>query len=619
MCGISGILSNDVPHAKNCVWQMNAAQEHRGPDADGIWTDDQHLVLGHRRLSIIDTDERANQPFVVSSLPLVMVFNGEVYNYLELRDEIGDQYRFRTNSDTETVYASFLLWGREALRKFNGMFAIALWDQRDQSLLLARDRLGIKPLYFATPNNGVVFASEIRAILKSGLVERRFNRLCLSEFLRYQTVHSPRTLVESVEQVEAGTAVIFRNQEVQKWKWWDLKEGTKIWTGDRQELQKSVRSLLQDSVNLRMRSDVPFGAFLSGGIDSSAIVGLMAESTNQAVRTFSVTFDEGKFDESSYSRMIAKRFHTKHEEIRLSPSHFLDQIPEAMAAIDHPSGDGPNTYIVSKSTRDAGITVALSGLGGDELFAGYPVFKRSLWLNRFGFVSHFPRFFRKLCGSVIRLKKGTGQRKLASLVERGYFDVAHSYPVSRQVFLDDELDQLLAYEANNDLVADEFKQVLNGQVFGKLSQVSVGELQTYMQHVLLRDTDQMSMSRSLEIRVPFLDHRLVELVLGVSDNLKYPTSPKKLLIDSLDGLLPTEIINRPKMGFTLPWESWMRNELQEFCQESLANLECIADLNMDSIRQMWGDFLQPGPQAKTWSRIWVLVSLGSWLKLNSIN
>ena len=357
MCGITGIHGRGDSAALTATHNMTAALAHRGPDAEGHWTDEQQVVLGHRRLSILDTSEGANQPMESACGRYVIAFNGEVYNYVELRTELTD-YPFRTSGDTEVVLAALKAWGTDALSRFNGMFAFALWDRQEERLLLARDRMGIKPLYLFQSDNQLLWASEVRALLASERIPRRLDRGGLVDFLRYQTVHGPGTLIEGVEMLPAGHLLWADDNEVTVEPWWDAAtagrthaEAGEPWTYAAAPAQQRVRELLMDSVRLRMRSDVPFGAFLSGGIDSSAVVALMTEVGDRRVSTFNVAFQEDAFDESQYARVIAEKFNTEHHEIRLSVDDFLEAVPDALAATDHPSGDGPNTYVVSQATK----------------------------------------------------------------------------------------------------------------------------------------------------------------------------------------------------------------------------------------------------------------------------
>ena len=340
-----------------------------------------------------------------------------------------------------------------------------------------------------------------------------------------------------------------------------------------------------------MIADVPFGAFLSGGIDSSAIVGLMSKISEKKIKTFTISFDESDFSESKYAKIIATKFNTEHHDIKLSPIDFLKEIPAALSSIDHPGGDAINTYLVSKATKKEGVTVALSGIGGDELFAGYDVFKRMTELQKKSWVNSMPLFFRKSAGYFIqKSKKSVAGNKIEELLNQSTINFKSAYPLNRSVFTQKELNKLI----NN---SSPFKQI-NAIVSEVpqiekhlLSAVSVAEITTYLQTVLLRDADQMSMAMALEIREPFLDYQLIDFVLGINDEKKYPHTPKKLLVDSLGDLLPSEIINRKKMGFTLPWQIWLKKDLKSFCEKNITEFSNYDFCNKDGILNLWKKFL----------------------------
>lgn len=621
MCGINGIIGTEtIENPKAVIEQMNRALAHRGPDADGVFLE-HGIALGHRRLSIIDLSDDANQPFHSFDGKHTIVFNGEIYNYPELRAEIGD-YPWRSGGDTEVILAAYRKWGSDFLHRLNGMFAFALWDNDRRSLLVARDRLGIKPLYYAKAGNGgIVFSSEIRALLESGLVKRSINRDGLADYLRYQTVHAPNTIVDGVEMLLPGHRIVATDSEMHIDAWYDLPGSVEPVIHDRQRVLTRVRELLTDAVALRMRADVDFGAFLSGGIDSSAIVGLMASVSERPINTFNVSFREDEFSEAEHARTIAQRFNTRHTEIELTADRFLELVPDALNALDHPSGDGPNTYVVSKVTREEGVKMALSGLGGDELFAGYGIFKQSVQMLDKRWVMSFPKFARKMAGGALQLAKpGIASWKATEVILQDYLDLEHAYPISRLTLPNPLIKGLLNNSklppnAVRKYLEHELSPARPGFELPYLSQVSLAEIGSYMQNVLLRDTDQMSMAHALEVRVPFLDHRLVRYVLGVPDPYKYPHTPKKLLTDALGELLPSSIIDRKKMGFTLPWEHWMRNQLKPFCETALEHLKNRPEFNAEHIDRLWSRFLHRDRMI-TWSRVWHLVVLGYWLEKN---
>lgn len=645
MCGISGIVSFDKAEAyESSVLQMNDALAHRGPNAQGIWKN-HHVVLGHRRLSIIDLSAAGNQPMGSADGRFVLVYNGEIFNYRELREELSE-YPFATRTDSEVIIAAYLRWGMDCMHHFNGMFAFALWDNQTQKLFLVRDRLGVKPLYYYMDGQKLVFASEIRSILASGVVSRKLDEKALVDYLRYQTVHAPNTIIRDIKMLMPGqfmlvqntsgpvrntgnkretTVISFAKYQVSFGFYWKTGESNTITQSpqgkSKHEIEEDIQDLLSKAVERRLVADVPFGAFLSGGIDSSILVGLMAGILNQPVNTFSVTFTEKRYSESTYSRMIAKKFNTRHNEIQLTPDDFLGMLPAALHSMDHPSGDGPNTWVVSKVTKDAGITMALSGLGGDELFAGYGYFKRLYRLHQHRYLAKFPNVLKQVPVQLLGLaSQSASVFKMKEILQLPSWNLVDSYPISRMVLPDERIVQLLAEQ---ELPPNAVQLIVGNQCNVKynshfLSAISCAEMNTYMQNVLLRDTDQMSMAHALEVRVPFLDYALVEYVLQVRDSIKYPESPKQLLVASVKDLLPEGFNQRPKMGFTLPWTYWMQNELKSFCESRLQWLAKFEYFNSMELKLKWERFLANDPLI-TWSRIWALVALGDWLKTNDIN
>jgi asparagine synthase (glutamine-hydrolysing) len=628
MCGLNGFISDrhSTEQKKEIVQKMNLCLSHRGPDNDGVWINDE-ASFGHRRLSIIDLSAEANQPFFSNDKRYVIIYNGELYNYKELKLELQraahgskDQpYFFKTNTDTEVVLAAFIRYGTKCLQLFNGMYAFAIYDVVEKKLTIARDRLGVKPLYYYYGDEGLLFSSEIRPIIHSKVKTFSLNKDVLAEYAMYQTVLAPNTIIKGVKVLLPGNYLEYQSNKATITEYYSLNKFS-VANNDISYLEtcNKVNELLTLSVQRRLVADVPFGAFLSGGIDSSAIVGLMSKVSAEKIQTFNISFDESEFSESKYARLIAEKFNTQHHEIKLTPGDFLKQLPEALAAMDHPSGDGPNTYVVSKATKQAGVTMALSGIGGDELFAGYDVFKRIAELQKKAWLNALPTFSRKAVGFAIKKRKKTvAGNKIEELLGQKKIDFNSAYPLSRSVFTQKELSKLMK-DANG------FKQIhaIVSQVpqikEHLLSAVSISEINTYLQNVLLRDADQMSMAVALEVREPFLDYKLVDFVLGINDERKYPHTPKKLLIDSLGDLLPGEIVNRPKMGFTLPWQSWLKNDLKTFCEKNILEFSEYDFCNKTEIQNLWQRFLNNDTNVK-WSRIWHLVVLNNWIKENNIS
>lgn len=622
MCGIAGIFHfNTQPAEKETIQRMTWAMAHRGPDADSTFVEGQ-IALGHRRLSIIDLSDAANQPFTDNSGRYVIVFNGELYNFTDVKALLGD-YPFKTNSDTEVLVAAYAKWGIECVHQFKGMFAFAVWDKLEKELTLVRDRLGVKPLYYYKDNDHFIFASEIRSILSSGNVKRSIDKAALQELFSYQSIGYPLSAIEDIGQLEAGSFIKVRNGHIDKKVYWDIttNHNGDFNFDDPGATKKRIRELLTRSVERRLVSDVPIGAFLSGGIDSSAVVGLMAEAGGNSPSTFTIGFTEKQFDESEYAATIAKKFNTRHTNIELKPTVFLDELENAMDAMDIPSADGINTYVVSKAIRNAGITVALSGVGGDELFAGYPFFKQYLQLQNKRNFYKGTGLLRKM-GAVLLGGNSNRKQRMQQIIAAPSPDIEYTYPVSRQILSPALIRELTTF--NNFKTSDTalFRQLSSKhasvEAFPLLSQVSLADYLGYTQHTLLKDTDQMSMAVALEVREPFFDHELIEFVLAIPDRLKFPVYPKSLLVESLGDLLPGEIVHRKKQGFVFPWNEWMKKELRSFCEKRLQRLGQRSFINDKALNHYWQRFLKNDPAVR-WPELWIFVVLEHWMEKNNVN
>ena len=657
MCGIAGILvsSRSFEHdllpaeggrlaAHEALERMVQGLRHRGPNGDGIAPADRGrpstVVLGHTRLAILDLSPAGQQPMCDPVTGNSITYNGEIYNYRELRGELevkregagGGDAGWRSRTDTEVILKGYARWGRDCLERLRGMFAFAIWDASQQMLFLARDRLGIKPLYYYAGNGFFLFASEVRALLASGLVPRRLDPVALWEYLGYQSVPAPRTLIQGIHTLPPGAWLTVDTAGTMcEGRYWDLLEhaSPEARSATAAESRRRVGELLREAVAMHLVSDVPLGAFLSGGIDSSAIVALMREA-GQVPQTFSVVFAESRYDEARYARQVATHFATDHTEIPLTQQDLLDQLPEALAAMDQPSGDGVNTYMVSRAVRSAGVTVALSGLGGDEFFGGYPSFARLGHMARFLHLwGYTPASLRTLTAKAVSHLGGASvaAAKVAALVESDG-TLSSLFPVLRQVLSGPQRRTLLTEPWLQRLgeVQDPYVQLLQKAYAraswgGLLGRISYAEGRTYMHDVLLRDTDQMSMAHALEVRVPLLDHTLVAYLMGLPDAYKRSNgTPKRLLVESLDGLLPDEIVHRPKQGFTLPFELWMRGALRRFCEKRLSpeRLGARGIFQPDQVQELWHAFLA-GRREVSWSRLWILVVLEEWLECNDVN
>jgi asparagine synthase (glutamine-hydrolysing) len=614
MCGISGIIyfKQPYPNTQAIVGKMTSAMAHRGPNAEGIFVKD-NVGLGHRRLSIIDLSTGANQPFSDASGRYHMVFNGEMYNYEAVKAELGN-VNWRTTSDTEVLVEAWAKWGIKCVDKFKGMFSFAIWDEADKSLHIVRDRLGVKPLYFFRNDDFLIFASEIRSILASGIVPKKINQHALYDYLSFQSFPSPHAVIENIHQLEAGHYLSIKGNAVEDKTYWSITKPTVQYDySNGEEIRKNIYNFLLKAVEQRLVSDVPIGAFLSGGIDSSAVVALMSKISSTAPATFNVSFDEKEYDESQFAEIIARKYHTDHHQISLKPTAMLDELTNALNAMDTPSGDGINTYVVSKAVKNAGITVALSGIGGDELFAGYPFFERYYRLNqkRSAWNATYP--VRRLASSFLN-----DSSKWKQMLQTKTSEISEVYPVLRQVVSPGNIKNLFKYSADNDRVS--MKQMLAHQGrdiadFPLLSQVSIADLLGYTQNTLLKDTDQMSMGVALEVREPFFDHEMIEYVLGIPDELKFPAYPKKLLVESLGDLLPPEIVHRKKQGFVMPWAHWLKKDLHAFCSERIESLCDRNWINGKALGQLWKSF-NDGDTSVKWMDVWLFVVLEYWIAKN---
>lgn len=628
MCGIAGILTEnpelDLPHA---LRQMRDALRHRGPDDEG-WQElnlpgGLRLGLAHTRLSIIDVTCAGHQPMHDPASDSWIAYNGEVYNHHQIRRQL-KATEFQSRSDTETILKGWAQFGEDLLPLMRGMFGLALYDGRRRLLWLVRDRLGIKPLYAVRPSPETwVFASELRALLASGLVARELNDKAVESYLAYGAVAAPWTMIRGAQSLRPG----------EYWRF-DLKHPTSALEPQRriywrpsfvsrdqpqptyEEAVERIRPALFEAVNLRMLADVPVGVFLSGGIDSSALVSILT-SQGHALRTFSVVFGESRYDESRHARQVAQQFGTEHEEILLRPTRLLGEFEEAIGAYDQPSIDGVNTYFIAQATRRAGVKVALSGLGGDELFAGYSYFRLAGRLER-----RLPRILAKLAHvAMCRLAPQSARTtKLGAVLHDSHSRLAR-YGVYRSV-MDPHRRAAVRGNCGEALplppaLIDELETAAAS--LDAVNAHSLFELSLYMANMLLRDTDQMSMAHALEVRDPLVDFALVEVLSQIPGSLKLARgrarSAKALLVDALRVPLPSQVLHRPKMGFVLPWELWLRGNLRGLVEDVLTDREVVvaAGLRPGAVAQLWLDYLAGRPGVR-YADILCLLHLLHWVR-----
>jgi len=622
MCGIAGVFS--TRDYRSQMTRVSSAMAHRGPDDSGVAVlgdrrTHPHGVFVHRRLSIIDLTSAGHQPMTACAGRYSITYNGEIYNFPELRDQLeAEGAVFHSNCDTEAILLGWALHGSKFLGRLRGMFAFGLWDRELSKGYLARDAFGIKPLYVAAKPDAFVFASEVRALVESGLVERRLSAAGLASFLNTGSVAEPYTIVEGVMAVRPGTLleICFNGDSPEAA---PEKQFAGIFPTDEEEVDNlsqsafQLRNALRDSVAHHLLSDVPIATFLSGGLDSSAIVGIASEVSERPLETFTVTFSEQEYSEGELGRKVAERFSTRHHEVPLSGSDLLDALPAAFGAMDQPSLDGLNTFIVSRAVRSFGIKVALSGLGGDELFAGYPSFRRAA---RLAPLWSLPASVRKLSAVTAFGLRGVRGEKIRMLMGSSA-PAEGAYVASRMLFGDSGVHRLL--QAHVHAAAPEsYMPRLNGHSQPSLLRdVSMRELAGYMRNTLLRDSDVFSMAHSLELRVPFLDPAVVRVAARAADSSKLNGgSSKPLLVKAVGDLLPAELMSRPKRGFTLPFDRWMRTDLHHAVDATFSSDDASrVGLSKSEAQRVWQSFkLNRG--GVTWSRPWALYTLIRWATEN---
>jgi len=599
----------------------------RGPDDEGSAEIHPNaggaLWLGARRLAIQDLSPAGHMPMKDPVTGACLVFNGEIFNFGELRRELEARgHRFRSQGDTEVLLMGYREWGEKVLDRLRGMFAFALWDSAQQTLLLARDRMGIKPLYYTKSAGRLLFASELRALLASGLVARELDVTGLDSFLKFGAVQEPVTMVRGVELLPAGCLMRWRNGAAQIERYWELPSAALPLNGNpriRAQHVEELREELNTAVRMRLVSDVPLGIFLSGGLDSTVLAAIAARNSTR-LKTFTVTFAEEQFAEGVKARQVARLLETEHHEITLSQGDLLNTLPAAVAAMDQPTVDGINTYMVSRATKSAGVTVALSGLGGDEQFAGYRSFRlvpRMEWTER-----RVPRWLRlAAAGSVSPFLGGSTRGQKMALWLRGMDAFPHPFYVSRLVFSPAQIARMLQPERLLEVQFEAYGEELARQqkVIARhdpVNRVACLEMLVYLRNTLLRDTDSMSMAHSLEVRVPLLDHRVTEKALSLPGRWKVESGQRKSLLVAAAGReLPAKILAQRKRGFEFPWDQWLRGRLRPAVEAAIAEPGPVLEsaVHWPDVRQMWSEFQEGRCH---WSRVWMFYVLRQWTAQN---
>jgi len=641
MCGIAGIVGAVDSELEGCLEKMLDAQVHRGPDDFGLFRSEgvPGAYFGFRRLAILDLTEDGHQPMVDLQRGNVVIFNGEIYNFSELRrelEEAGEQ--FHSKCDTEILLKAYGRYGTDVLGKLRGMFAFAIYDPRRRTVLLARDRLGIKPLYYAEvqrPSGKVlIFASELRALLSADLLTRRADPIALSTYLWNGFVVGPHTMVRGISLLQAGTFMTVSIDD-------DKRSVERYWSlGPRspraaEPAKRELEAELLTAARQHLVSDVPLGIFLSGGVDSSAVAALAVRSGAGQVKTFHIGFDEAGFDESRYARTVAEALHTEHAEFRLTQSVFVQQLDQALKSLDQPTLDGINTYFVSRVVREAGFTVALAGTGGDELFGGYTSFRNMVRAKRIApilqslpvesinatlnFASNF------LFARNDSAPPQTRWAKLGALLgTRG--DALNLYQVFYALFTPEFLTDLegeTAFSTAPYGLSAECRSEVETAAAGltPLSTTSVCELALFLRERLLRDSDAASMAVSLELRVPLLDHRVVEAAQCVPDDVRFAPLGKKQLLRSLAmPNLDQSIFDRPKAGFVLPIAVWAKDRLANDIESTFSNVTLVESVGLrpETLQRLWRAF-RAGAPGMYWSRIWAPYVLLNWCHSHGVS
>lgn len=618
MCGIAGFLSTGATRPGEGVLRaMGDALAHRGPDASGTHlSPDGRVGLSHRRLSILDLSPAGAQPMFSSDGSLVLSFNGEVYNFREIRSELeGKGHAFRGGSDTEVMLAAFREWGVDAaVSRFIGMFAFSLWDARARKLYLVRDRLGIKPLYLARLPGMLLFASELKALLAYRDFPREVDRSALQYFLEFQYVPGPHAIYRNVEKVLPGHIIeIGVDGAIEDRTYWDLfdywrrAEGRPRTEG---EYEEELSALLDSSIRYRMISDVPLGAFLSGGIDSSLVIALMQKTASGPVKTFSIGFRESGYDESPHARAVAGHLGTDHHEKICTPREAQALVRRIPDAYDEPFADSSAipTMLVSEFTRQH-VTVSLSGDGGDELFCGYP---RYAWVRQGNVVRGIPGFLRRpLCSLLSRVPIHKVQRGAESVL---YDDPAEMYFHTVGIFERKRLGEIVP-EVVDDSHLSYFRTFRDPRSGGIVERAMATDITTYLVDDILTKVDRASMEYSLEARVPLLDHRIVEFAARLPMEHKvHGGGTKHLLRKILYRHVPRELIDRPKMGFGIPVNRWLRNELRPLLGEYLNDERVRREgfLRPKGVGQVVREHLS-GRRDHQY-RLWALLVFGMWVE-----
>ncbi len=599
MCGINGIAYSRKSKKqidRRVLEKMRDVQFHRGPDDGGMFTDE-NVGLGHRRLSIVDVSHGA-QPMFNEDGSLVIIYNGEVYNHADYRDELEAKgHVYKTHCDTETIVHLYEEYGVKCVEKLRGMFAFAIWNRQAKTLFIARDRLGVKPLYYVHDAEGnLFFGSEIKTLLEANAIKPELNYNALPDQLANHGTSYDETLFKGVKRLLPGHTLFWQDGDLKIEEFWDVKFEPKHQPRSDQDYIEEWRELFKHSVKLRLMADVPLGMFLSGGIDSSAICAMMSEMVDEPIKTFSVGFAEREANEFEYARIVANAYKTEHHEITITPEQFFAELPKLIWHEDEPLGFDSciPLYFVSQLAQKH-VKVVLTGEGSDEIMAGYGRYAKAVALLNYGekYESLTPNFFREIVKSGVATLPNALNKKLSRTflsreadIENLYFDNFAIFPKAMQKrLLSDETKAQIA-EQNPYFQLHEWLGKTDAEDL--LDKLLYADTKTYL-HELLMKQDQMSMAASIESRVPFLDHKLVEFTAQMPVNLKLRGKTTKwILREAMKGILPDEILTRPKMGFPVPLGSWLRDEFKNYVDEYVLSERSLSRgiFNADFVREL---------------------------------
>ena len=620
MCGIAGFYSS-AKHSfsGDTLGKMTNILSHRGPDAEGFYFDE-YIGLGHRRLSIIDLSAEANQPLYSQNEQYVIIYNGEVYNYKEIATEIqkfhNTNFHFKTTSDTEIILEAFSIWKEKFVKMLNGMYAIAIYDKLNHDLFLFRDRMGKKPLYYHWSNNTLLFASEIKSLLTTNYFSTEIDNPSVSEYFNLGFVPSPNTIYKNIKQLEAASYMKITAAGSETTSYWSLEETiTQNKVLNEQEALSGLEGLLKNSVKLQLQSDVPYGVFLSGGVDSSLITALACQVSDTQISTFSIGFYEDEFNESAYAKKIANHLRTRHHEFIVTQSDAAAVFDDVTKYYDMPFGDASAipTMLVSQLAKKH-VTVCLSGEGSDELFHGYGAY---LWAERLN--RKTIRTFRHSFHNILNAGKNNRLKRISYLFD--YDDPSnirsHIFSQEQYYFSAKELSQLII-NAPPYLPRLQQEQSPTKRILTAAEEQAFFDLKYYLQDDLLAKVDRASMRFSLETRVPYLDYKLIEFASNISPELKYKNRIGKYILKQLlYKHIPKEYFNRPKQGFAMPLKKWLKKDfkylIDDYLSEELVKKHKL--LNYEIVNNIKKRFF--AGEDYLYNRIWQLIIFNKWLKETS--